>query len=395
MINNFPLTGSGSGVYVQNLTNALINQDHEVCVIFPENEAFNDSEYDYKCHPIYFTKDDGTKPNVNEKILPFNYPCMSTHPRSIFNFRDLTKEQEQQYCDAFENAINEEIQNFEPDIIHCGHIWISAAIASQFDVPLIITCHGTDIQAYEESDRFHHYCEQAVKSCCSIICISDKNEIEAKKYFPAQSGKILKMPNGYNSHIFYPQKYDKKEVLSQFGITKNFEHIVSFAGKFTHFKGIDVLLKAASLYEKDNIATILAGDGALFEEMNELSAKLQLKNVFFVHNQTHKMLRRLYNIADVSLVPSRNEPFGLVVIEANACGTPVIGTNDGGIANILTDETGILINPEDYKNLAKGVTDIVEGTRIFNRQTCATVTQQKFSQDSLILHLIDLYNKFV
>lgn len=122
MINLMPLTGSGSGVYVQNMSNALVRQGHEVCVIFTDNNPFDNTGYTYKTHPIYFTRDDGSKPEVNAEVLPFNFPCFTTHPRSVFNYRDMSKEQEQIYCDAFRKAIQQEIDEFKPDIIHAGHI---------------------------------------------------------------------------------------------------------------------------------------------------------------------------------------------------------------------------------------------------------------------------------
>lgn len=395
MLNIMPLTGSGSGVYVQNMSNALVRQGHEVCVIFVENETFDNNGFEYKCHPIYFTRDDGTKPQVDNEILPFNFPCMTTHPRSIFNFRDLTKDQEQQYCDAFRKAIAEEVKNFKPDIIHSGHIWISSAIAADFELPVVITCHGTDIQSFVESDRYHKYAHKAADACGAIVCISEKNAKEARENFPKNANKAITMPNGYDSHVFYPEELDRAKVLAEFGITKPYKHLVSFAGKFAHFKGIDILLRAAAQYEDEDTATVLAGDGALFDDMCKLRDELGLKNVYFIHNQPHAQLRKLYNVAEVSLAPSRNEPFGLVVIEANACGTPVIGTNDGGIAGILTEETGILIDPEDPDALANEVKASLNGEKQFDRKLCASLTEKRFSQDSLILKTVDLYKKLI
>lgn len=391
MINLMPLTGSGSGVYVENMSRALARQGHDVCVIFIDNLPFEDKGYPFKCHPIYFTADDGTKPDVQDEVLPFNFPCLTTHPRSVFNFRDLSEEQEAQYCDAFRSAIAQEIEEFQPDLIHSGHIWLTSAVAAEFNIPLVITCHGTDIQGYVATDRFHDYCNKAASAAGSIICISDKNAAEVRENFPGDAEKAITMPNGYDSHVFYPEENDRAKVLAEFGITKEYKHLVSFAGKFAHFKGIDILLNAAKIYEDEDTATVLAGDGQLFDEMLELHEQLGLKNVYFIHNQPHEKLRKLYNVAEVSLAPSRNEPFGLVVIEANACGTPVIGTNDGGIAGILTDKTGILINPEDPDALACEVKAVLSGEKTFDRQECAEYTKQTFSQDSLILKTIELY----
>ena len=93
------------------------------------------------------------------------------------------------------------------------------------------------------------------------------------------------------------------------------------------------------------------------------------------------------------MVPSRGEAFGLVVIEAGACGAPVIGTNDGGITGILTPETGILIDPEDPDTLAREVKAVLSGKKKFDRTHIAKYTKDTFSQDSLIDKTVELYQK--
>ena len=73
----------------------------------------------------------------------------------------------------------------------------------------------------------------------------------------------------------------------------------------------------------------------------------------------------------------------------------MIGTNDGGIAGILTDKTGILINPESPDELAAAVKSVLNGETKFNRNECACYTEETFSQDKLILKTIDLYKSLL
>lgn len=393
MVNTLPLTGSGSGVYATNMANALIRKGHEVHCIFLDNEVYDNPNPKLKVHPIYFTKDDGSKPNVDELVLPFNFPCFTTHPRSHLNYRDLTEEQLQQYTQAIREAIAEEVEKFQPDVIHSGHVWISSAIAAEFDKPLVVTCHGTDIISFKESERYHSYAKKAADSADAIVCISKQNIDLMLKCFPEVKDKTFLMPNGYDTHKCHPVQYNREEILNEFGIKKPYQKIVGFAGKYTYFKGIDVLLKAAAQYEDGKTATILAGDGELFTEMQALAKKLNLKDTYLLGFQPYEVVSKLNNIADVALVPSRGEAFGLVVIEAGACGTPVIGTNDGGIKDILTSKTGILIDPDDPDALARGVKDILSGKKKFDREYIAKYTKDTFSQDSLINKTIDLYTK--
>ena len=385
-MNHFPLTGSGSGVYTKNIADSLIKKGHEVCIIFPENIEVPLTQDKIKMHPVYFKSGN----NIQGEI-PFNFPCFTTHPRSTQTYYDLTEEELKTYINAFKNALDEEIETFNPDVIHAGHIWILPSIAADYNIPLIITAHGTDLIGYEESERFRPYAENAAKHAESIITISEENSELVKKYFPFAKEKIKLIPNGYNSDVFYPESINKEDFLKQLGINKNYKNIVSFAGKFTYFKGIDILLKAAQIYEDDDTLTLLAGDGQLFDEMNKFAKELNLKNVVFLKNQPHDILRKLYSIADVSLIPSRNEAFGLVVIEALACGAPVIGTNSGGIPDIITKEVGMLIEEENYEELASKIKDILNQKVKFDRNTCANYAKEKYSQDNFTSILVHIY----
>ena len=137
----------------------------------------------------------------------------------------------------------------------------------------------------------------------------------------------------------------------------------------------------------------MAGDGELFDEMNNLAQTLNLNNIVFIKNQPHEILRKLYSIADVSLVTSRSEAFGLVVIEAMACGTPVIGTNLGGIPDIITEDTGMLFEPENFEELAHKVKQILNKEVVFDRSYIAQSTKNKYSQDEFVGELINIYDE--
>ena len=386
LINHFPLTGSGSGVYTLNIANSLVNLGHEVCCIYPMNEP-ETAEYRFKCHPVYFTPEGDEAPTAD--ALPFNFPCFTTHPKSTNTFDAMSFNEVFSYIDAFRSAMAEEIEAFKPDIIHSGHIWVLSDLAGESKVPLVITAHGTDLMGLKTSENFRGYAYSAADTAKAIISISKKNYDEIAAALDFALPKTHLISNGYNDTVFYKDSYDRAEVLAGFGIEKPYEHVVCFAGKFAQFKGIDILLKAAASYEDGKTATVLAGDGELFDEMVALSSELGLKDVYFIHNQSHDSLRSLYNIADVSLVPSRKEPFGLVAIEAGACGAPVVGTNGGGIADILVDETGILIDEEDFEALAEAVKAILSGEKVFDHEQIAAYTKAHFSQDQFTQRLVE------
>ena len=386
LINHFPLTGSGSGVYTENLANSLTKKGHEVKIILPENiKVTND-----KIHPVYFKNNE-----IIKNQLPFNFPCFTTHPRSTQTFYELNDEQLTQYISAFKKVIEEEIKNFNPDIIHAGHIWVLTSLATKYNIPVITTAHGTDLIGYSKDSRYHKYALDAAMNSSEIITISKKNNDLVKSIFPFATDKTTLIPNGYNPDIFYKEKLNKEQVLNELGINKNYKKIVCFAGKFTEAKGIDILLKAAQIYEDEETLTLLAGNGELFDEMKKLANDLRLKNTIFLGNQPHNILRKIYNIADVSVVPSRNEAFGLVVIEALGCQTPVIGTNEGGIKDIINNDVGIVFPKNDYVTLAKEILKVLNKEKIFNNEYIGKYAEENYTQDITTDKLIKIYEKHI
>lgn len=394
MINTFLLEGSGSGVYTCNIAKSLTAKGHEVCIIMPEITE-NYKKYDgIKLHPVFFTGDSG---EMIGGQLPFNFPCFTTHPKSTFSFSEMTCEEVTLYKSAFNTAISEEITDFKPDVIHAQHVWILSALSLNRGIPVVITSHGTDIIGYEQSDRFHEYSEASVKGCAHIISISEDNRDSVLRSFPDAAPKITVMKNGYDDGVFYRHPYDKAKVLELISVKGSFDKVVSFAGKMTQIKGIDTLLRAAAIYEsgRDDVLTVLAGGGKLFDELKDMAKQLGLKNVVFTGNLDHEILRQVYNIADVSLVTSRFEAFGLVAVEAMACGTPVISTNVGGLPDIIGAETGVIIDVDDVSALAENVTAILNGDLKFDSKTVAEYAYNTYAQSSLINQLIEIYEAII
>lgn len=384
LMNHFPLQGSGSGVYTVNIARALVRKGHEMCIIMPENEVLAELDVDgIRLHPVYFD-------SCSADALDFDFPCFTTHPRSVMTFYELDNAQVAAYEGVFRAAIEDEIAAFDPDVIHCGHIWLQASYAADYGIPLIITAHGTDLIGFQKSERFREQARKAFDTADAIITISKDSTALVNKLF-GEPEKVHLVRNGYDPTVFYPDESSVAEVLTRFDIDGDYDDIVSFAGKFAHFKGIDILLNAAALYERDGVATIIAGDGELFGEMTALAKELGLRHVHFVHNQPHDVLRHLYSCATVSLLTSRNEPFGLVAIEALACGAPVIASDEGGPLDIITPEVGLLFQSENPEDLAREVQLVLDGDIDFDREEVARYALENYSQDVSIGELIALY----
>ena len=409
MINHFPLAGSGSGTYTKNLAIHLSSIGHEVCIILPENTDAFEEMPGIRLHPVFFTPCEPsvtdfseTKGESMEQALPFNFPCFTSHPRSVTTFGDLTKEQMEQYKAAFTFAIEEEIRLSRPDIIHGQHVWILPSLAAGYGIPLVLTAHGTDLMGFDRWPDMQFYAQRAVEASSYVISISKDNCQLFGERFPDQKEKVVMMRNGYDPGIFYPEHLERGEVLAGFNLPEEDyagKRIVSFAGKLARFKGVDILLEAMKLYEdkEPRTITLIVGDGDEHDALHAQAKELDLKTVRFLGNVDQQMLRKIYNIADVSLVPSRREPFGLVAIEAMACGTPVIATNQGGLADIVNEKVGALVEPEDPVDLAGTILRVLKREEETDmaawRKEIMSYVRDKYAQDKIIRELDELYKR--
>ena len=386
LINHFPLQGSGSGVYVINIAKSLEKKGHKTCIITPENTSIFSDFKNIKLHPVFF--------KYKEKIegqQDFNFPCFDPHPRSNFLFGEMTNIQLKKYKTAFKKAIEEEIRDFKPDIIHAQHIWILSNVALEYKIPVVVTSHGSDIMGYEHFPQFRDVMYKVASGCKTIIAISNYSKEMIGNIFKENRDKIITISNGYDKNVFYKTDYDKKEILKEFNIHKEFSKIVCFAGRLEKNKGVDLLLKATKCYEKDNVLTLIAGNGEEYNNLNKLKEELGLNNVVFLGNQRQNILRKIYNISDVCVVPSRNEAFGLVALESIACGTPVVAINQGGIPDFVNEKVGILIQKEEVNKLGQVIEKVLNGEVNFDSEYLAEYAKSNYNQDVFIDQLIETY----
>lgn len=351
ILNHFPLEGSGSGVYTNNLARELSERGHTVKVVFPEIEQV--SYEGFESRVILFKG-----PNTANPEFDYNFPCFTSHPRSMKTYYELSQEEIDAYVQKFVDVTKEEVENFKPDVIHAQHLWITPYAASLTNVPYIVTAHGTDLKGFVKDDRYHKYALEGAKKASKIITISEQVDREVSELYGVPEDKKALVLNGYDENLFKIKNLNRNDVLNDFNLSDKPDHVVSFAGKLTHFKGVDVLLKAVRIYDKaidGQVLTLIAGNGELYEELNTMKHKLQLDDVRFLGHINQTQLVDLYNIADVSTVPSRTEPFGLVAIEALACGTPVVGTNQGGLPDFLINTVGTLVPVDDDIALADAI----------------------------------------
>lgn len=395
LVNHFPLEGSGSGTYTMNTAQHLAKRGHEVRVVFPENRPPAPLPGVGLC-PVPFTASDGAQEAL-PGALPFNFPCFTTHPRSLTTFDDLSQAELDQYLDAFRAALDDAVGRFRPDIIHAQHVWALGALAAQTGVPTILTAHGTDMMGCRRWPRLCRFAEEAVAGCRRIIAISKDNYEDTVSTLLEAAPKMTLLLNGYNEDVFYPEATDRAALLAAHGVPDAGGPIVLFAGKLTGFKGVDTLLRAAVRYERQDprVVTLLAGSGEEREVLEQLRDELGLQRVCFLGHQSQDSLRQLYSAADVFAMPSRREPFGLVALEAMACGLPVVATDQGGLAEFVTEEAGALVAVDDDAALAEALMAELARSQAQpgRRQAIADAVRAGYAQSGFVARLEGLYDQ--
>ena len=167
--NHFPLEGSGSGIYTQNVARELVQQGHEALVITPSHDQ--QDGYPFQVRSILFSPDAGGV--AEDGRLPFNFPCFTTHPLSTTQYADLDEVQRKLYVASFESAIAEETKRWKPAIIHAQHLWTTAYVASKLDLPYVATAHGTDLMGFRWYEEWRAMALEGAAKANAIIAVSE------------------------------------------------------------------------------------------------------------------------------------------------------------------------------------------------------------------------------
>ena len=248
------------------------------------------------------------------------------------------------------------------DVLHANY-WLSGMAAHrlkhELGMPLVTTFHTLARVKAEGGDpepMLREKAEIEIIGCADAICVSCTDEEQQfRRLYGDPPGRVEIVAPGVEHALFAPG--DRRGARRALGLGDH--PVLLFVGRIQPLKGVEVAVRAlAELNRPDAVLLVVggasgqAGDHEV-DRIHALVDSLGLREqVRFAPPQQHHILSTYYRAADVVLVPSRSESFGLVALEAAACGTPVVASAVGGLLTIVEDSrTGFLIpdrSPEHF-----------------------------------------------
>lgn len=260
------------------------------------------------------------------------------------------------------------IRRTRPDRVYLHFIGIGSLyllICRLFlDFHLFVTLHGDDVEGLPFLSRFHMWLFKNTCESADFVTACSRDMLgKAQKLCPAIRVKSTTIHNGID--------------LSEYQKIAGYEYrrpYIFSAGRFVHKKGFDILIKAFHMVVErgHNLDLIIAGDGPELKQCTDLAEHLGLQwlqgkgisdrgkgRVIFWGWANRDEMKSLIAGSRLLAVPSRKEPFGLVVLEGMAAGAPVVASAVGGIPEIITDNCGMLIPPDNEQALADAIESVL------------------------------------
>ncbi len=286
----------------------------------------------------------------------------------------LRKEELFSVVEDFTNGVEEFLITEDQHDALLANYWLSGSAAHQLkhnlNMPLITSFHtlarvkaasGDKSFGYEERIKV----ESEVIGCSDVILSNSSFETDQLvSHYGADSSRIEIVPPGVDHSIFNPACKSEARRLLNLSEQKT----LLFVGRIQPLKGVDLAISTLAELEDKDARLILIGSSSGMEGPSEqrritkMVKELGLTNrVLFVEPQPHEKLVNWYRAADVLLMPSRSESFGLVALEAAACGLPVVASEVGGLQTIVENGlSGYLINDRDPWSYAAHVSKIID-----------------------------------
>ena len=305
------------------------------------------------------------------------------------------------------------------DLIH-SHYWLSGIAANElkqsWGAPVVHMFHTLGLMknrvAQSKSEMEGDYRIQGeyrvLEIADRIIAATLAEEAQLQFLYHADQDKIVIIPPGVDTSHFYPIPAD--EAKCAIGVPEQ-DQMLLYVGRIEPLKGVDTLIRALAHLRDSGLASryphylaVIGGDPddktrAMNSEMARLQAlshELGLDDlVLFLGKRSQTSLPYYYSAADVLVMPSHYESFGMVALEAMACGTPVVASQVGGLAFLIQDGvTGFVVPGGDTLALSERLAQIISQPGLRKRLgEQAAAYAQEYAWEKITSRILDLYDE--
>ena len=310
-------------------------------------------------------------------------------------------------------------KNIRYDLIH-SHYWMSGIAAGilkdVWNIPIVHMFHTLGAMknriARNDNERDGEFRvdgeKQVIANADRLIVATAAEKSQLQFLYQANIRKMVIIPPGVDTEHFYPIPED--EAREYIGVSPD-QCVVLFVGRIEPLKGIDALMKAVAILGMHDASNpfnlaIIGGDphverAEMSEEMTrlqELSDELCLgQMVLFLGKRAQDSLPYYYSAAEILVMPSHYESFGLVALEAMACGTPVIASQVGGLAFLVKDgETGYHVPYDAPEVLAEKLGALLRDPRLRKKMGAqAAFHAKEYAWDVIAGQIIEVYKSLV
>ena len=322
-------------------------------------------------------------------------PNIEVYPTPILYapFDSQYKKLGEKHFRAVEKAVKKNNINF--DLVHSHFIWssgyVGAKLKEKYGVPFIVTAHGYDVYDLPFRDaKWKEKIEYVLNAADYIITVSNSNLECIEKLNVETPVKVL--PNGFGNDLFYPRDSNecKKTLNLPFG-----KKIILTVGNLFEIKGHKYLIEAMQkvVKRRKDVLCIIVGGGKLKGKLERQIRKAGVEtHVKLVGGRPHDEIPIWMNACDLFVLPSLRESFGVVQIEAMACGKPVVATYNGGSEELITSEDyGLLCEPANPEELAEKILIALDKEWDYDR---IWEYAEQFTWETIVEEMLKIYGKF-
>lgn len=322
--------------------------------------------------------------SIEDKLRTYRYKDYNYFPKSPLMFRSFNKRMDILYQEIVK-------KEGKVDIIHAhSAFWggIAAVYISQkYNIPLVITEHSSLGYAKYCRESYKRYIFEAYERTDALIAVGNVLKKELQEYVKRPIEVIFNM---VDLGLFNIQENSDEENSKENGNFKFFS-----CGYLEEGKGMDCLIRAFGKAFKGENATLRIGaDGSLKQSLQNLINELDMNNqIKLLGALSREEVSKEMKACDVFALASEHETFGVVYIEALACGKPVIGADNGGAEDIIREDNGIIAKKKDVEDLAKALIKIKNNYEMYDKYKIREKTIFSYSEKVLVEKLKGVYKK--